>query len=243
MKKILVIGGYGFIGSHLSSSYEEDGNEVYRTSRFYDIDEDSKSYQSDYSKPSFVEILSKDRFDLIFYLSGNPYPEFSENGAIYDVEQTIKPLVSLLDALVETRFKGSLWFASSVAVYGKTEKEFQSESDICQPLSSYALAKITGEEYLKLFASKHDLSCGSLRIFSTFGEGLKRQIVYDLYKKAYTPWEWHKPIIERAAQLGLICFSSPFDESAVDFLNDLDVPAFKIASFENNHTPLIAKAA
>ena len=67
--------------------------------------------------------------------------------------------------------------------------------------------------------------------------------LHDLYKQAYTPWEWHVPIMERARELGLICFSSPFDETAVDFLLDLDVPAFKIASFENNHLPLIEKAA
>ena len=67
--------------------------------------------------------------------------------------------------------------------------------------------------------------------------------LYDLYQKAYTPWEWHAPIIARARKLGMICFSSPFDETAVDFLDALDVPAFKIASFENNHLPLIKKAA
>jgi N-acetylneuraminate synthase len=67
--------------------------------------------------------------------------------------------------------------------------------------------------------------------------------LYHLYQQAYTPWEWHQPIMERARQRGLVCFSSPFDESAVDFLEGLDVPAFKIASFENNHLPLIRKAA
>lgn len=67
--------------------------------------------------------------------------------------------------------------------------------------------------------------------------------LYDLYKDAYTPWEWHKPIMDRAKERGLLCFSSPFDETAVDFLDDLGVPAFKIASFENNHLPLIRKAA
>ena len=67
--------------------------------------------------------------------------------------------------------------------------------------------------------------------------------IHDLYKQAYTPWEWHAPIMQRAGKHGLICFSSPFDESAVDFLEELDVPAYKIASFENNHLPLIIKAA
>ena len=67
--------------------------------------------------------------------------------------------------------------------------------------------------------------------------------LHDLYQEAYTPWEWHRPIMELARELGLICFSSPFDETAVEFLVALDVPAFKIASFENNHLPLIKKAA
>ena len=68
-------------------------------------------------------------------------------------------------------------------------------------------------------------------------------VLHDLYKQAYTPWEWHEPIMNRAAELGMICFSSPFDESAVDFLESLNVPAYKIASFENNHLPLIKRAA
>ena len=67
--------------------------------------------------------------------------------------------------------------------------------------------------------------------------------LHELYQKASTPWEWHAPIMERAKSKGLICFSSPFDESAVDFLETLDVPVYKIASFENNHLPLIRKVA
>lgn len=67
--------------------------------------------------------------------------------------------------------------------------------------------------------------------------------LYDLYQSAHTPWEWHSTIMDRAREKGLICFSSPFDETAVDFLAGLDVPAYKIASFENIHLPLIRKVA
>jgi len=67
--------------------------------------------------------------------------------------------------------------------------------------------------------------------------------LYDLYKEAYTPWEWHKPIFEQAAKRGMLAFSSPFDETAVDFLESLDAPFYKIASFENTDWPLLKKVA
>ena len=67
--------------------------------------------------------------------------------------------------------------------------------------------------------------------------------LYKLYQKAATPWEWHKELFDYAKQLGLLAFSSPFDETAVDFLESLDVPCYKIASFEITHLPLIKRAA
>ena len=67
--------------------------------------------------------------------------------------------------------------------------------------------------------------------------------LYNLYEKAYTPWEWHKPIFKRSRELGMVAFSTPFDETAVDFLESLDVPCYKIASFENTDLPLIRRVA
>jgi len=67
--------------------------------------------------------------------------------------------------------------------------------------------------------------------------------LYKLYGEAYTPWDWHKPIFKRAAELGIIAFSTPFDDTAVDFLETLQAPCYKIASFENTDLPLIRRVA
>lgn len=67
--------------------------------------------------------------------------------------------------------------------------------------------------------------------------------LYKLYEEAHTPWDWHKPIFDRARAFGMIAFSTPFDETAVDFLEALNVPCYKIASFENTDLPLIRRAA
>jgi pseudaminic acid synthase len=71
----------------------------------------------------------------------------------------------------------------------------------------------------------------------------KGKELYDLYSEAYTPWEWHKAIFDRAKERGLLAFSSPFDETAVDFLETLNVPFYKIASFENTDHILLKKVA
>ncbi|RFS17248.1 pseudaminic acid synthase [Emticicia sp. C21] len=71
----------------------------------------------------------------------------------------------------------------------------------------------------------------------------KNRNLYELYQEAHTPWEWHEAMFKCAADNKIICFSTPFDNTAVDFLESLGTPAHKIASFENNHFPLLKKVA
>jgi N-acetylneuraminate synthase len=85
-----------------------------------------------------------------------------------------------------------------------------------------------------------DLDVGEFHVEHPLWGG---QSLHSLYQQAATPWEWHRPILERAAARGLIAFSTPFDASAVDFLEALEVPAYKIASFENTDLPLIRRVA
>ncbi|KGE18055.1 pseudaminic acid synthase [Paenibacillus wynnii] len=86
-----------------------------------------------------------------------------------------------------------------------------------------------------------NIQTGDFRIESN---GLwKGKSLFELYKEAYTPWEWHQTIFDCCRELGMIPFSTPFDETSLEFLETLDVPCYKIASFENNDIPLLRKVA
>ena len=87
------------------------------------------------------------------------------------------------------------------------------------------------------------IDCDKPWFMTSEGSLWEGRTLHDLYKEAYTPWEWHEGLIEEANKLGLECFSSPFDFTAVDYLENLNVPAYKIASFEINDIPLIRKIA
>jgi pseudaminic acid synthase len=117
--------------------------------------------------------------------------------------------------------------------------------ELSRALKLLEIAKESGAEAVKLQTYRADtitMDCDQEDFLIKDGPWAGRKL-YDLYNEAHMPWEWHKPLFEKAKELGLIAFSSPFDETAIAFLEDFDVPAYKVASFELLDLPLIRKMA
>jgi pseudaminic acid synthase len=106
-------------------------------------------------------------------------------------------------------------------------------------------AKMYGADAVKLQSyTPSTITIKSKRSEFLIKQGLwKGKTLWDLYEKAQTPFEWHKDLFDYAKKLKITCFSTPFDESAVNLLENLNCPFYKVASFEMNHIPLIKKIA
>jgi len=118
--------------------------------------------------------------------------------------------------------------------------------DIAVALETIRAAKRTGADAVKIQTYTPDtltIDCKNDYFKINHGTAWDGEYLYDLYERAYTPWEWHSEIFRVAKEEGIMCFSSPFDNTAVDLLEELDAPIYKIASFEIQDIPLIEYAA
>lgn len=118
--------------------------------------------------------------------------------------------------------------------------------NIITAIETIKAAKRAGADCIKLQTYTADtltIDCNKEDFIVKSGSIWDGKTYYELYQEAYTPWEWHKELMQVAKEEGLICFSSPFDKTAVDFLENLNVPAYKIASFEITDIPLIEYVA
>ncbi|MCI6655872.1 MAG: pseudaminic acid synthase [Clostridium sp.] len=118
--------------------------------------------------------------------------------------------------------------------------------DISRAKEIIVAAKESGADAVKIQTYRPDtitINCRGREFMCTPGSPWENMNLYDLYEKAYTPWEWHDELFEFANENDITMFSTPFDLTAVDFLHKYDMPAYKIASYEINDIPLIKKTA
>ena len=139
---------------------------------------------------------------------------------------------------------GEFWIGDNHKPFIIAEMSGNHNQSIDRALAIVDEAAKAGAQAIKLQTYTPDTMTipGALKIEDE-GSLWKGRELYDLYKEAYTPWEWHKPIFDYAKSKGMFVFSTPFDETAVDFLESLEVEAYKVASFENTDWPLLKKIA
>lgn len=184
--KICIFGGNGFIGSNLANEYIKKNNNVY----IYSQTKIKKSikiknnFKINYNEKNFSKILSK-KFDLIYFFSGNSNQETSKEDIYYDLDKTFNKFINLLEAARKSKFNSTIWFASSVVVYGANNNPLKEHFDR-KPISYYAITKYLCENISNFYSNKFNVNVGILRIFSTFGPGLKRQVIFDTIKKIKT---------------------------------------------------------
>jgi len=210
MKKIIIFGGLGYIGRNLCK-YLSNKNEVnVFSNKKYNL---RTKYSVYYNLKNFKKIFKKIHPNVIFYLSGNSYPNNSNKDHIYDLKRSNEILQDFLQALSDIKFKGQLIFTSSIAVYGlsdtKSLKIVNEESKL-EPLNYYGLSKVISEKQLEFFSRKYKINTLILRISSVYGLDLYKQVVYDIIKQ-----------INKIGKIDIILNGSKKDSRQMIFIEDV----------------------
>ena len=187
MNSILFIGGSGFIGSETVKLFSQNGTHVDVLTQGFSrnnlVNTNINVIKIKYNEDNFRDILERKSYSAVYIFNGNPHPSNSFNNPSFDIKHLINPLLAILEVLRKIKYGGAIWFASSVAVYGSHSGTELKESLDTRPISPYGISKATAEKYCEYYVKEHGLQIGILRLFSTYGPMLKRQVVYDLYRR------------------------------------------------------------
>ncbi|MDB5180425.1 MAG: hypothetical protein JWO54_183 [Candidatus Saccharibacteria bacterium] len=176
MSETLVLGANGFVGSHLVDALVADGHNVRAFDRFgskepvYDESENVEMFVGDYlNRGDLKEAL--EGIDHVFHFISTTTPITAENDPVVDIETNIRMSVELFQLCVEQKVKGVVFASTGGAIYGNSSHQGPlRETDLAEPISPYGIGKLTIENYLRYFRSKHNLASTALRISNPYGE-------------------------------------------------------------------------
>jgi len=188
--RVLVTGGAGFIGSRLVGRLASQG------ARVTVVDDFSNSQpsaglngvtvtQMRLPDPGFPALVANGRFDEVFHLAGASYVPPSVEDPIGDMRNNAEVTLQVLEAVRRGSPATSLVYTSSAAVYGNPSKLPIEETDPLVPVSPYGVSKRSAESYVSLYADMHGLRTASLRLFSVYGPGQRKQVVFDLINRLH----------------------------------------------------------
>jgi len=182
--KILIIGSMGFIGQHLFRYFSEKGNEVWGADVVYDYINKDRFFLIDASNSDYNSVFQSSEYNLCVNCSGAANVPESLKNPLHDYSLNTINVFSILEAI--RRFQPGCKFInlSSAAVYGNPKHLPVKEDSIPDPLSPYGFHKLQAEQICKEFYDFYNINTCSLRIFSVYGPGLKKQLFWDLYSKA-----------------------------------------------------------
>lgn len=188
--KVLVTGGAGFIGSHLVGRLLSLGAAVTIVDDLLGnpkavIPKGVTLIKMRLPDPKFPEIVAQGGFETIFHLAGKAYVPPSLKDPIDDLKGNTEVTLHVLEAIRTGSPSTRLIFTSSAAVYGNPEKLPISEGDATVPVSPYGVSKLAAETYVSLYAQLHTLRTASLRFFSVYGPGQRKQVIFDMIKKLH----------------------------------------------------------
>lgn len=180
MENCIVFGGSGFVGSNLVKKLKFK----LRTYVFSNSKYNKNSRNSfNYNYKNFKNKIKKINPKVIFFLSGNSYPNNSLNLNLYDIERSNIIIQDFLHALANIKFKGTVIYTSSIAVYGNDKSnnnKYVSENSTLNPKNFYGLSKVMAEEQFKFFNKNYRIKVYILRLSSVFGLNLNKQVIFEL---------------------------------------------------------------